>query len=586
MDLVDWRRMYDEANHKLKKNVYASYIREKLLQIYPQCPFAARNNSVGPRSLYIRGQCTHENTGCPVTYKLYCNYNRGSEDIKFTVVQEDSMKNHVNVRPVPVRAIKRQQLKETLKNNTPGQARNKIIAETNMKTVAANNNIIGKSVCKNVNYQTRVEHFLDKDEIEEVKLMKKKLISEFNHFFLPGYIQDIGYDPFNILLFSNLQLEALVTLSRPDVSEPRSVPSCLGGITLHVDATGTVMKPCKGIEKRTYLYSAVTHIKEKRMVIPILDYLSACHTWVHIDRCLESINVHLHNICERKKIKHPIITRVVTDMSFALLKAVTFNMNRMGLEDYLNTIYRCIVNKQNTSPIKVLVTLCYSHNMKRASDLLSRKKVPKHVRQLFLHGLANLSSSQTVLEFTNLYKSLATIFCSEKSSNRIYELVTSIENSNLIIASETSVFSDTHCEDDEATGKSLRESSLFYHHFKKITENVKLTSFSEPESVEKNKYKSQGAWTVFNEEFSPFIPFWANFCFLAYGNKEGLLTNGIVEGHFRYAKTTLQMHLNRPAEIAEKFAIYVKAQFEDLALVFNTESISKSVKKTFKADFL
>jgi len=56
--------------------------------------------------------------------------------------------------------------------------------------------------------------------------------------------------------------------------------------TLHIDATGNIVKPISFLKKRIFLYSLVAHISDSKIVFPVAHAILSNHTSYDIGRFL------------------------------------------------------------------------------------------------------------------------------------------------------------------------------------------------------------------------------------------------------------------------------------------------------------
>ena len=87
------------------------------------------------------------------------------------------------------------------------------------------------------------------------------------------------------------------------------------------DATGSLVP--KYEDKKVFLYSLVTQIKEGEPCLTVLEFLSSSHTSSTISSAIFGWKASIGNIS---------VNVIVTDFSFALLNACSFAMNGWTLK--------------------------------------------------------------------------------------------------------------------------------------------------------------------------------------------------------------------------------------------------------------
>jgi hypothetical protein len=106
------------------------------------------------------------------------------------------------------------------------------------------------------------------------------------------------------------------------------------------DATGNVLKRING-QNSPLLYSLVCHDKEKKLILPVADFITTCQTIQSITKHLTSIKFYVEQHGESVA---PII---VTDNSWALIGAVMNTFNNNDTAKYLHWAYDLLFAKTN-----------------------------------------------------------------------------------------------------------------------------------------------------------------------------------------------------------------------------------------------
>lgn len=126
------------------------------------------------------------------------------------------------------------------------------------------------------------ENDLDKDHILDLSKLRKKQLDDVKHH-VPGsevYIQLVASNEFYVHAFSSTQIKILhQLLSSGQV------------ITIHCDATGSIIRAPDGVEKRIFYYvfsCGLPILDEKtKILFPLIEMISSAHdaftieTWIN-----------------------------------------------------------------------------------------------------------------------------------------------------------------------------------------------------------------------------------------------------------------------------------------------------------------
>lgn len=80
-------------------------------------------------------------------------------------------------------------------------------------------------------------------------------------------------------------------------------------LTLHIDATGGVVRPPPSAEKRVLYYAGAIRLKNVNSVVRVLEMVTTQHDSYSIGNWL----LNFKSFCAKQKIKWPLFPQVVTD---------------------------------------------------------------------------------------------------------------------------------------------------------------------------------------------------------------------------------------------------------------------------------
>ncbi|CAH0388263.1 unnamed protein product [Bemisia tabaci] len=129
----------------------------------------------------------------------------------------------------------------------------------------------------------------------------------------------------------------------------------LDGITLKLDATGSIIDIMPYTDKRIYMYSLVVEIDST--VVSISEYYSCDHFIESIENWLAEVYRYMNGGVKRCLAKH-----ISVDCSFALINAACLGINKMSLDIYLDLCYKIMQSDPKSKRTKALMKhLCFIH---------------------------------------------------------------------------------------------------------------------------------------------------------------------------------------------------------------------------------
>jgi len=118
-------------------------------------------------------------------------------------------------------------------------------------------------------YERRMAERLHPNAVTELEIARECWQSSITGRHINGYIQQLGVYPFNVIFYTEQQLQIYVNACRTTAA------------IVHVDATGSIMASIPG-QKRALYYCLLLHDGS----VPVMDFLTTRHTgeW-HIASC-------------------------------------------------------------------------------------------------------------------------------------------------------------------------------------------------------------------------------------------------------------------------------------------------------------
>ena len=145
------------------------------------------------------------------------------------------------------------------------------------------------------------------------------------------------------------------------------------------DATGNVHQDIKN-QSKPLLYSMVFRDLNKKLIVPLAEFLTTSHDQINISKFLLSIKSKLDNN-EVPKI-------VVTDMSWALMNSIMFTFNQCTISNYLSWCFNYLYKQSqiNNLPnlIKTKMYLCSTHYLHNLIKKVKKIQTSEKSRKFFI----------------------------------------------------------------------------------------------------------------------------------------------------------------------------------------------------------
>ena len=147
------------------------------------------------------------------------------------------------------------------------------------------------------------------------------------------------------------------------------------------DATGNVHKNING-QKKPFLYTIAFHDKKKKIILPVVDFITTAHDQYNIEKFL--------NIFKSKINNDLTANIIVTDMSWALMNAVMNSFNKCDISTYLEWCYNVVFKNcsnqsyNSTNNKQLILYLCSTHFLKNIIKKSKKVNVNEEIRKSFI----------------------------------------------------------------------------------------------------------------------------------------------------------------------------------------------------------
>ena len=175
-------------------------------------------------------------------------------------------------------------------------------------------------------------------------------------------------------------------------------------LTLHSDATGSVVRKTDKLRKRILYYALVVRHPEAQISpLPLAEILNSEHTNVEITHFLSKLSYNLKKVLN----KQTTVSHVEIDFSWPMLYSVCHSFNIYTLDLYLKDCWGKISQDEiGTHPINTVIhIICSAHIMHRFSYKIDRElcnKPKKETKRFIMFVMARLISCKTLDEFIKI----------------------------------------------------------------------------------------------------------------------------------------------------------------------------------------
>lgn len=368
--MMKWKLYFDESG-ELRKPVFGHYLCSRYLQsINNTCVINVLNTRVNRDGTIITyAKCAHKNCKC---FKVICSQ-------KIDKVKIELFSSGLNYYHKPdhkltrqVRNIERLIHGDSLKLTAPDVYRRQLISKTDSHKIQAGNldKIKSLNTIAKISSEYKSKDDLDRDDYLDIRNMKIETIvyqqTGKQDKYIPkfGYIQNLTEVPFCVHLYDKDQVE-IVKILNNFLKHP---------VTVHIDATGTVVRKTNKSSKRILYYALVVSIPESvkhakdwatddnqdgGTVIPICEMITADHTTHSMYSWLSEFKFFVRGLCD---LEWPPFLNIVSDMSYACLNAVAMAWNdHNSIFDYLNMCHKVLSGTEELHQSTVIISLCCSH---------------------------------------------------------------------------------------------------------------------------------------------------------------------------------------------------------------------------------
>lgn len=139
----------------------------------------------------------------------------------------------------------------------------------------------------------------------------------------------------------------------------------------HLDATGSLVDPPPWITTQLLYYAFILPGSKEYGPMPIAEFISSAHSVIDIRHFLDIVTDYLRKMTSYR----PVIDKIETDFSLALLQSVSRSFNNVTLSEYIKTIYEDTEIEIPAPSRWTVIHICSSHCI---------NTVLKRIKKIFL----------------------------------------------------------------------------------------------------------------------------------------------------------------------------------------------------------
>ena len=343
---------------------YAYFVNKKFQEVNTTCKLYIKetfySQKTDTHTLY--GYCIHKQ--CKKFKIIFDSVSdQHKENITVSVYSISLNFNHLHNLTSQVRGLERKTVGNSLVNSKPLKKRQDDTLALDKQSLSLGN--YGKVKSDYVYRKIRSEQLAKNDRHGHDFYDLIELQGEH-----PEYIKSVG-SPFYVHVCSQEQISLLRNLT---------------DVTLHLDATGSIIKNPWNQNKRVYYYAGVIQVPSTKRICPIFEMVTSSHDAASLSCWLFSFKTSYLN----SKNTWPVFKRVVVDFSFAFINAVVLSFNNTDLLNYMQTTFEA-VQLQKTLPTNyVIISICCFHAFRLMSNLIV-EFYPKEIHKIMkeVHPLSS-----------------------------------------------------------------------------------------------------------------------------------------------------------------------------------------------------
>lgn len=523
-----WEKYYDGTS--TLKRFWTNELNSYFQNFFPICVLSfkwhkcfSKNRKSDSLSFAARAECKHTNCA---NFKFWtkCSLLRTEENDMTVIVDRFGVICHDKNERFRrfVTGTQRTQLAQQLKHEKPS-----IVSLENLSHIPINilqsgnlNKAPSAEILRQISSKNLKSGDLSKDLFQNLILLKEKFVAHWPGKHIQGYIQDINYFPFGVRLGTEQQLRYLVRYSKK-----------MKNVFCYLDATGSVVAKPGWADKRLFYYAFILPgQKNQSGPLPISEFILSSHTVPSICSLLTKFIYDLRNVIGFKSL--PLIKKIETDFSFAMIQSVLKSFNSLDLRSYLCLTWNFLVDpvRYEIDTITVIHT-CSSHIFKSACNKITKFSRNRRIRLLAKLVVSKLINSSRLSVTKSVFEAAVIVFGLPTKEIHFSNAIYFLSNRNSNDRNDFGIGDIKKRVAVEDRYKTLKKSSPFFSYFTEVYEKILAKS---EDTERKNLFFLPSFVQYLIKDFMPFCPLWSGIIIKKFGIIRD--SNASVENWFKMVK--------------------------------------------------
>ncbi|CAG9790408.1 unnamed protein product [Diatraea saccharalis] len=508
LSAIFWKK-YWTGGISLKKG-WTDEFNDEFNKIYQACVLSFKWHKckeISKKSnVFFQAVANCKHTTCVDNFTFISNQPiKPFRDLQIQVFRDKPIYHDNEVHRRFIKGCRREIIKKELKTLWPIEKKFSMLNEVTDDILGSGNmnNALTLSLLQKMSSEERWSSKLSKKFTDALVQLEEKFEQEWKGKFLNNFIQNVSLKPFFVILFTEKQLRILLN--------EKDRTFC------YLDATGSLIKKPKDDCKRIFYYSLILRGDEKneRSPFPVAEFISAAHSVPYITFFLSTVCLVLKKLSSRS----PIINKIETDFSMALLQATSQAVNKLALIEYVNTIF----NKFTRIQSMTILHICSSHMIKTFSRKIKTFGIKRKskVYEVSMRLAANLIHCQSKEQAGEIFKTVIMLFstflCKEKLADFLDKIMSDESfdhslledkhtNQNIDDASVINVNDYDSDEENKDFENNFQKDSLYYKYFEQIYNSICDTADKKEEI---NEYYYPEIVKYILNKWLPLFPLWS-----------------------------------------------------------------------------
>lgn len=337
---------------------------------------------------------------------------------------------------------------------------------------------------------------------------------------------------------------------------------------------GSIVAKPPNVSKQIYYYAMVLPGCENYTAIPVAEFISSEHKTVFINFFLSLFRDNMNRITSR----HPVIDKIETDFSLALIQSALQTFNGMSISEYMQFVYNWNSKKEGADDIHLTVVhICATHTlrtvMKKAKSLFKLKSA-RNVAAFLIY--IEINSLRQLICRKCIFRNAVVIFGLEKKTKDFDKQLNYCTSLHIEDENEN-IHEEELSDDDEKfseTAKRQRRESPYYEAFHDIISSTRASKTNIGKKI--NEFYSEELILNLDEYIMPYFPIWSAVTLRQFGLSRD--SNACVENWFKVVKADIfQTKLHVPAtRFIQKMETYLVGRLREREYTLKTNRQMKN----------